>query len=549
MNGSDIIRKLSDLKTRRAPLESHIRECYQFTNPIRGMMFGTGGSTMTAESIQNSAATATANLYDSTGDDAAGLVASALVSNLTPANSRWFGYKSGKDNDALDKWLDEACNTVHAEIHASNYDAPAYESMYDTAISGQCALYVEEGIDTTYHFEEWPLAQCFAATTKRDGLVDTVYYQFTLTAQQAVTEYGADNVSEKITKALEKRPYTPFNFVQAIFPREKPSAGTRQKVKDKLLPFASMHVEVDSKKVCRESGYHEFPVVFPRWMKLPGSVYAQGPISRALPDIKSLNETKRLAFANADMAIAGMWGAVDDGVINAKTVRIGARKVVMMASKESFFPLQPGGKFDLSMMITADLQKTIRRIMMADLLETNTEGPAKTATEWHYRVNLIRQLLGPMFGRIQSEYLIPLVWRCFWIAFRKGMLGDLPQDAQEANLQLQFQGPLARAQKMEEVASMDRFEQSLMAQAQGQTAAGLPPDVMDNYDIDAAARHRAEMLGVPAKLIVDMKEVIKRRKVREDKAAKAQQQAQQQEMMGKAGGQSAMPAAGMEMAA
>jgi hypothetical protein len=531
MNGADITRKLSDLKSRRAPLEAHIRECYQFTNPIRGMMFATSGQQLTPDTIQSSAAAATAKLYDSTGDDSAGLVASALVSNLTPANSRWFGYKSENKNDALDTWLDEACTKVHAEIHASNYDAPAYEAMYDAAIAGQCALYVEEGTDTTFHFELWPLAQCWVSTSTRDGLVDTVFYQFSLTAQQAVKEYGADKVSSRITKALEKKPYTLFNFVQAIFPREKDPEQKKARVKDKLLPFASMHVEVDSKNICRDSGYHEFPLVFPRWLKLPGSVYAQGPLSRALPDIKSLNEVKRLTFANADMAIAGMWGAVDDGVINPKTVRIGARKIVMMASKDSFFPLQPGGQFDLSQLLVADLQKSIRRIMMADLLETNTEGPAKTATEWHYRVNLIRQLLGPMFGRIQSEYLIPLVWRCFWIAFRKGILGELPQDAQGNNLQLQFQGPLARAQKLEEVASMDRFEQSLFAQAQAQAVANMPPLVMDNYDLDEAARHRGELLGVPARLIVDTKRVEELRKVRADNAAKAQQQAQQQEMM------------------
>jgi hypothetical protein len=70
---------------------------------------------------------------------------------------------------------------------------------------------------------------------------------------------------------------------------------------------------------------------------------------------------------------------------------------------------------------------------------------------------------------------------------------------------------------------------------------------MDNYDMDEATRHRAELLGVPAKLIVDMKKVIELRKVREDNAAKAAQQAQQQQMMAKGGGQPAT--AGMGMAA
>ena len=531
MTGADIVKKLADLKIKRTPLEGHIKDCYLYTNPIRGLQFGTGGQMYAAETLQKAADAATANLYDSTGDDSAALVASALVSNLTPANSRWFGYRDENDDESLNRWLDEACTKVHAEIHSSNYDAPAFEAMYDAAISGQCALYIEEGTDTTYHFELWPLAQCWVATTKRDGLIDTIYYQFTLTAEQAVTEYGIDKVSDRIAKCYEKKPYTAFNFVQAIFPRPKPEAGQRVKTRDKLMLFSSMHVEIDTKNIVRDSGYHEFPCVFPRWLKLPGSCYAQGPTSRALPDIKTLNEVKRLTFANADMAISGMWGAVDDGVINPKTVRIGARKIVMMATKDSFFPLQPGGKFDLSALISEDLKKSIRRIMMADLLETNTEGPAKTATEWHYRVNLIRQLLGPMFGRIQSEYLIPLVWRCFWIAYRKGTLGELPATAAGANLHLQFQGPLARAQKLEEVAAMDRFEQSMGALTQAQAAMGQQNTVMDNYDLDEATRYRAELLGVPQKLVVDIKQVQQTRKTREDSAAKAQQQQAMAQMM------------------
>ena len=38
--------------------------------------------------------------------------------------------------------------------------------------------------------------------------------------------------------------------------------------------------------VLREGGYHEFPVVVPRWRRLPGSAYALGPMSDALPDVK-----------------------------------------------------------------------------------------------------------------------------------------------------------------------------------------------------------------------------------------------------------------------
>jgi hypothetical protein len=63
------------------------------------------------------------------------------------------------------------------------------------------------------------------------------------------------------------------------------------------------------------------------------------------------------------------------------------------------------------------LQAQIRKILMADQLQAQ-DGPAMTATEVHVRVNLIRQLLGPIYARLQAEYLQPLIERCFGLAYR-----------------------------------------------------------------------------------------------------------------------------------
>ncbi|MDP1020076.1 portal protein, partial [Klebsiella pneumoniae] len=82
------------------------------------------------------------------------------------------------------------------------------------------------------------------------------------------------------------------------------------------LRFASYNVEVSGKLIVRESGYHEFPCCVPRWMKIPGTPYGIGPVYDALPDCKELNETKRMEKAAQDLAIAGMWIAEDDGVLN-----------------------------------------------------------------------------------------------------------------------------------------------------------------------------------------------------------------------------------------
>ena len=537
MTGATIISFYEHLKQARDCVRPTWSECYQYTFPIRGTGFNQSFTTDRPEQAAQTAKDQQARIYDGTAPDSCTLLASSIVTNLTPANALWFGLKTDDAPKQVNDWLEEAAKKIHADIHASNFDAPAFEKALDVVVAGMGCMYIEEGDEAPFHFELWPLYDCYFAASKRGGLIDIVYHPFTMTAQQAVNEYGAEMVSDKVRKLAIKKPFENVQFIHAIFPKPV-EKGKRRKVKDQLLPFASVHVEIETKTICKEGGYAELPVVAPRWLKIPGSVYATGPMATALPDTKTLNDVERLTLAHADMQIAGMWGAVDDGVINPKTVRIGARKIIMMSAKDNFFPLNPPGKFDVSAIMTEQKRKAIRRTLMADMLEPLGDGPAKTATEWHYRINIIRQLLGPTFGRIQTEDLQPLVFRCFGISLRSGRLGQVPEELRGKRLRLKYISPLARAQQLEEVAAMDRFEQSLG------TVAAVKPDILDNYDWDAAARKRGELLGVSSVMILDEDQV---KKIREDGVTAAQKQQammQQQEMMKKQGAQAAAPAAG-----
>ena len=51
-----------------------------------------------------------------------------------------------------------------------------------------------------------------------------------------------------------------------------------------------------------------------------------------------------------------------------------------------------------------------------------------TATEINTRVEIIRQQLGPLYGRLQSEFLMPLLDRCFGLALRSGVLPPPPRE-------------------------------------------------------------------------------------------------------------------------
>lgn len=516
---SQIVRRLNELKTLRSPHETVWRECFDMTYPLRGS--GIDGDKLDAQSGQ----TKKAALLDATATDSSRILASAIMSGLTPANSRWFQLDVGVESDAERRWLDEAAQLLWENIHAANFDAAGFECCVDVVCGGWFALYIDADQDEGgLHFEQWPLAGLYCSTTKAGGRVDTVYRCYQLTAEQAVKEFGEANeadeksfgVSPKTAKLAKDKPDEKIEFVQAIYPRPLRLVNPRMA---KNLPIASVTVEVNAKRIVRESGYHEMPVVVPRWMLIPDSVYGVGPVYDALPDIKTLNELKRMELAAADLAIAGMWIAEDDGVLNPRTVKVGPRKIIIANSVDSMKPLLTGSDFHVAFTEAQQLQAAIRKTLMADQLQPQ-DGPAMTATEVHVRVGLIRQLLGPIYGRLQAEYLQPMVNRCFGLAYRAGIFGMAPESLANRDFTVRYISPLARAQKLEDVTAIERLNANVAQLAQ------FKPEALDLIDADEEVRVLSDALGAPQRIVRKADDVDALRKARAEQQQAAMQQAQ-----------------------
>lgn len=525
---SQIIRRLGALKQLRSPHETVWRECFDHTYPLRGS--GIDGDKLDAQSGQ----TRKANLLDATATDSSRILASAIMSGLTPANSRWFQLDVGTESDDERRWLDDSAQALWENIHAANFDAAGFECCVDVVCGGWFALYIDDDRDEGgLRFEQWPLAGLYCSSTNAGGQVDTVYRTYTLTAEQAVKEFGEPNepgeksysVSAKTAKLAKDKPDEKIEFVQAIYPRRPYIVNARMA---KNLPIASCTVEVAAKKIVRESGYHEMPVVVPRWMLIPDSVYGVGPVYDALPDIKTLNEIKRMELAAADLAISGMWIAEDDGVLNPRTVKVGPRKIIVANSVDSMKPLLSGSDFKVAFTQAQQLQAAIRKTLMADQLQPQ-DGPAMTATEVHVRVGLIRQLLGPIYGRLQAEYLQPMIERCFGLAYRAGVFGAAPDSLAGRDFTVRYISPLARAQKLEDVTAIERLSVNVGQLAQVQ------PEVLDLIDGDQSVRVLSDALGVPQKIIRKPEDVQAIREQRAEQQKAAMQQAQAAQMQQVAG--------------
>jgi len=523
--GARIHKRLGELKSRRQIHEPTWRHCFEMTYPLRADGFD--GQQLDAQQGMRKRG----EIPDSTGTDGCRILASGIMSGLTPANSRWFELDVEQATDDEKEWLGEAADTVWTNIHQSNFDAEGYEGCIDAVAAGWFVLYIDEAPDGGFSFQQWPISTCYVASTRGDGLVDTIYREHKLTAEAAAAQFGVENLSEQVQKLLKDKPLEMVCFVTCIEPRPVHVVGGRMA---KNMPFGSYVVEANSKHLVRESGYHEFPCVVPRWMRLPNSAYGVGPAFDALPDMRMLNELKAMQLAAADIAIAGMWIAEDDGVLNPRTVKVGPRKVIVANSVESMKELKTGSDFQLAEYMVTHLQAAIRKIFMADQLQPQ-DGPAMTATEVHVRVELIRQLLGPIYGRLQAEYLRPMVTRCFGIAARAGVLGQPPESLADREYTVKYVSPLARAQRLEEVTAIERLVLNMgaLAQATGDTS------VFDQLDTAAAVRITAEGLGVPPDVLRSQDEVLEVQQAKQQ-AADQQRQAAAAEQMAMGAAQQAM---------
>ena len=522
---------MQQLKAQRQQSDHIWKEVFEYLAPERAI----GWLSDSTDSNAGTSANQRARLYDSTAIDSAEVLKSNIASWMTPENSRWFNYDAGQDDEQSTTWMDGAAQFIFEHIHSAGFGAVSGECYSDLIPAGWFVLYVDEATDEQgntiggFNFEQWPLSQCYIASSKPAGRVDTIYRCFSPTVEQVVTEYGHDKVSDETRKKFDDGKLTEkVEIMWCIEPQRKSGMMAKN------LPFRSAHMECAKKHILKESGYHEFPCAVPRWRLIPGTPYATGIGSNVLPDVKTLNDIVRMELMSLDIAVAGMWKAVDDGVLNPKTVRVGPRKIVMMASLDSMAPLETGADFNVSFSKGDQLRQSIRRTLMADML-TPVGGPVRSATEVAQNMNQIRQLMAPITGRLQSEFLQVLVERCFNIAFRAGALqarlGEVPEGLLSGDYTVKYISPLARSQKLEEVNAIDQFASGLMlAAANTQDAT-----ILDNFKVDEAMYQKGLALGVPAKLLRGPDELLEKRQQDAKARQEAQQAQQQQEMQAKAG--------------
>ena len=472
-----------------------------------------------------------AEVYDSTGIHSLQILAASLHGSLTSPSTKWFGLRFREDALNEDKeakdWLEKCSKGMFQEFGKSNFSTEVAEAYQDMVGFGTAALQFDvktkEANFDGFNFRACHLAEVVVAESV-EGRIDTVFRKLTLSARQAHQKFG-DDCGEKSMKALETDPDKEFDYIQAVFPRELKGEAAMV-APPSQRPWACYFISVDDKKICKESGYYELPFMVPRWSKTTGDIYGFGPGCVARPDIKTLNEARKLAMKAWEKSIDPPLKALQNGILGKIDMR--PSTVTYVRDMNNLEPLVNATNWNADQLMLTDVRASVRRIFFSDQLELN-DGPQMTATEVQVRYELMQRLLGPTLGRLQSEFLNPIVERAFYSMLRGNALPPMPEILQEVggDLDIEYVGPLARSQKMDEVTGIQRAIDGIMQLAQ------VNPEVLDIVDVDKAGRTISDRLGAPADILRGVEQVDEMRQQRQQQQqAQAEMDQGQQELAG-----------------
>ena len=352
-----------------------------------------------------------------------------------------------------------------------------------------------------------------------DGIVDTVFRSFKMTVRQIVQKWGEKSLSPRIARMYEKKDYDKeVDLLHCVYPREEATKGKKAAT---MLPVASIYIDEKEKHVLAEGGFDEMPYMVSRWSKAVGEVFGRSPAMTALPDIKMLQEIMKTTIKAAQKVVDPPLLVPDDGVLGPIRTIPGGLNYYRASSGARIEPLLTGGNIPISFDMMQDLRDRIRTMFFLDQLQFQG-APRMTATEVVERTERTLRLLGPTLGRLQSEFLGPMIDRIFGVLSRAGRLPEVPESISERELKIEYVSPLARAQRQTETQGIMRTLEFVGP------IAGMDPQAAQIIKGADTVRHIAELNGVPPMLLKSDEELME-----EVKAQQEAQAAQQQSMMGR----------------
>lgn len=501
LNPKQIMEREAKAQARKDEWRSVYEDCYKFALPQRNLYNGYYEGGVAGQNKMT-------NVFDSTAIHATQRFANRIQAGLFPPYKKWCRLETGSmipaDRKAdAQSALDAYTEIMFDTLRQTNFDLAMGEFLLDLAV-GTAVMMIMPGDETT-PIRFTPVPQYLVAFEEGPfGNIDNVFRKLRLKAEAIPQEYPDAQISQQLQDVIDQSPSKEIDLVDAV-------------IYDTDRAVFCYHViwpQTQQELVYRTMRSNPFVVA--RYMKASGEIYGRGPLVTAIADIKTLNKTLELVLRNASIAVAGVYTAADDGVLNPQNVQIKPGAIISVARNggpqgASLVPLARASDFNVSQIVINDLRMNIKKVLMDDTLPPDNMS-ARSATEIAERTRELATNLGSAFGRLINETMIPIVTRVLYVMDTQGLI-DLPLRVNGQEVKVAPVSPLAQAQKLQEV--NDAMQYAQIAMSMGVQGAAT-------VSIQRLLEFVADRMGIDSKILATGEEQMQFLQAMQQQAMQAQ---------------------------
>lgn len=474
------------------------------------------------------------NMYDPTLGQASLVEAAGMMSNITPQTDRWCALaapewlKTQRGENVGASWYEQVSAITIQLLADSNFYTEIHEAYLNRNDFGTCCVWAAEGRRRPLNFRSCGVKE-FVFAEDDEQYVDTVFREFEMTARQALQQFGEAALPPEIAP-IAKDPIRcdqKFTFIHCVYPRAdmERTPGARD---GKNKPIASIYVSKTGERIVSESGFDEMPYAVSRYLRRDDSIWGYGPAEFSLPTVRQINLLEQNLDILSEVA-ANPRLLVPSSLSGNVQLQAGG-VTIFDDGRPDLLPREwmTQGRYDIGKDRIEEKREFIRKAFHNDLFQMFSGLEREiTAYQAMQMVNEKLDSFGPTFTLLTTELLTPLLQRVYGILQRRGYFPPPPEEIIVRTPggiaipvpAITYNSKFALAVRAAQNRSFTELQQLL------QPLVTVDQTVLDNFDLDKAARGVARNTGYPDDWIRHEDEV------KEIRAGRAKQQAQQEAIM------------------
>lgn len=402
-------------------------------------------------------------VYDTTAVEAVTTFVSKLHDTMTPPQVQWgfLQVDSSMVDDPSEPGnlaiLEEAQMILNAYmrrlftyIHASNFDVVINECYYDLSIGTSALVINQHTDDMPFLCTSIPMDK-LAIEEAVNGNIESWYRTWqNLKIVELHTRWPGITIPQSLQMMVAADPDA---VVRNVY------EGTAYFCN---APKKYCYAVWADNDLLLEQWMDSPPGVVWRWKKCNNETWGRGCVMEALPSIISLNEMARVELASANLNTFRPYMGFSDAVFNPHTFKLQPFSIIPIAPIGSqgqvpLIPLPNSASPEFAQMTVADLRMQIKALLFAEQPQDQRGIQPQTAYELGIKQQTLAEKIGPLFSRMQQEFLWPVIKRFAYILNNMGIL-PYPEVG-GAPIIFKYKSPLALAKGMADVEKFTKFVQ------------------------------------------------------------------------------------------